>query len=82
MILADDDFLLREGLASMLERAGFTIAGQAGDAADLLSLVRAQQPDLAIVDIRMPPSHTTEGLDAAHTIRAELPDAPRTAGTA
>ena len=74
MILADDDFLLREGLASMLERAGFTIVGQAGDAADLLSLVRAQQPDLAIVDIRMPPSHTTEGLDAARTIRAELPD--------
>ena len=74
MILADDDFLLREGLASMLERAGFKIVGQAGDAADLLSLVRAQQPDLAIVDIRMPPSHTTEGLDAAHTIRAELPD--------
>jgi DNA-binding NarL/FixJ family response regulator len=74
VILADDDFLLREGLASMLERAGFTIVGQAGDAADLLSLVRAQQPDLAIVDIRMPPSHTTEGLDAAHTIRAELPD--------
>jgi DNA-binding NarL/FixJ family response regulator len=73
VILADDDFLLREGLASMLERAGFKIVGQAGDATDLLTLVRAQQPDLAIVDIRMPPSHTTEGLDAAHTIRAELP---------
>jgi DNA-binding NarL/FixJ family response regulator len=74
VILADDDFLLREGLASMLERAGFEIVGQAGDAAGLLSLVRDRQPDLAIVDIRMPPSHTTEGLDAARTIRAELPD--------
>ena len=74
MILADDDFLLREGLASMLERAGFKIVGQPGDAADLLSQVRAQQPGLTSVDIRMPPSHTTEGLDAAHTIRAELPD--------
>jgi DNA-binding NarL/FixJ family response regulator len=74
VILADDDFLLREGLASMLKRAGFEIVGQAGDAAGLLSLVRDRQPDLAIVDIRMPPSHTTEGLDAARTIRAELPD--------
>jgi DNA-binding NarL/FixJ family response regulator len=74
VVLADDDYLLREGLASMLERAGFEVVGQAADASELLSLVRAQRPDLAIVDIRMPPSNTTEGLDAARTIRAEQPD--------
>ena len=74
VILAEDDFLLREGLASLLERAGFDVAGQAGDAAELLELVRGRTPDVAIVDIRMPPTHTTEGLDAARTIRAEHPD--------
>jgi DNA-binding NarL/FixJ family response regulator len=74
VVLADDDFLLREGLASMLQRAGFEIAGQAGDGSELLALVRAQRPDLAVVDIRMPPSHTTEGLHAARTIRAEQPE--------
>jgi DNA-binding NarL/FixJ family response regulator len=74
VVLADDDFLLREGLASMLQRAGFEIAGQAGDGSELLSLVRAHRPDLAVVDIRMPPSHTTEGLHAARTIRAEQPE--------
>jgi DNA-binding NarL/FixJ family response regulator len=74
VVLADDDYLLREGLASMLDRAGFTVVGQAGDAAELLAAVRSQLPDLAIVDIRMPPSNTTEGLDAARTIRAEHPD--------
>jgi DNA-binding NarL/FixJ family response regulator len=74
VVLADDDYLLREGLASMLERAGFEVVGQAADASELLSLVRAQRPDLAIVDIRMPPSNTTEGLDAARTIRAEQPE--------
>jgi DNA-binding NarL/FixJ family response regulator len=72
--LADDDVLLREGLASLLERSGFEVVGQAGDGEQLLELVRAQRPDLAIVDIRMPPSHTTEGLDAAHVIRDEQPD--------
>ena len=74
VILADDDFLLREGLASMLERAGFSVVGQAGDATELLALVRSQEPDLALVDIRMPPSHTNEGLQAARTMRAEQPD--------
>jgi DNA-binding NarL/FixJ family response regulator len=74
VVLADDDYLLREGLASMLERAGFAVVGQAGDAAELLAAVREHQPDLAIVDIRMPPSNTTEGLDAARTIRAEHPN--------
>jgi DNA-binding NarL/FixJ family response regulator len=71
--VADDDVLLREGLASLLERSGFEVVGQAGDGPGLLELVRAHEPDLAIVDIRMPPDHETEGLDAARVIRAELP---------
>jgi DNA-binding NarL/FixJ family response regulator len=70
----DDDVLLREGVAGLLERAGLEIAGQAGDAEELLRVVRDQQPDLVIVDIRMPPKHETEGLDAARVIRRELPD--------
>jgi DNA-binding NarL/FixJ family response regulator len=72
--LADDDVLLREGLASLLDRCGFEVVGQSGDSAELLDLVREQRPDLVIVDIRMPPGHSTEGLDAAHQIRAEYPD--------
>jgi DNA-binding NarL/FixJ family response regulator len=72
--LADDDVLLREGLASLLERAGFDVVGQGGDASELLALVHEHRPDLAIVDIRMPPSHTTEGLDAARTIREQVPE--------
>ena len=71
--IADDDVLLREGLASLLERSGFEVVGQAGDAAALLELVRAHGPELVIVDIRMPPDHEAEGLDAARVIRAELP---------
>jgi DNA-binding NarL/FixJ family response regulator len=74
VVVADDDVLLREGIAGLLERAGFEIAGQAGDAAELLRLVRDQAPELVIVDIRMPPSHETEGLDAARVIRRELPE--------
>jgi DNA-binding NarL/FixJ family response regulator len=74
VVLADDDVLLREGLAGLLERSGFEVVGQCGDAAELLALVREHRPELAIVDIRMPPSHTTEGIDAAHVIREELPD--------
>ncbi|MEA2228336.1 MAG: hypothetical protein QOD81_90 [Solirubrobacteraceae bacterium] len=74
MVLADDDVLLREGLASLLERSGYEVVDQAGNAAALLPLVRTHRPDLVIVDIRMPPSHTTEGLDAARTIRAEMPE--------
>src|SRR6201991_4337969 len=73
VVVADDDVLLREGIAGLLERAGFAIAGQAGDAADLLRVVREQLPDLVIVDIRMPPRQETEGLDAARVIRQELP---------
>ncbi|MFJ2033339.1 response regulator [Streptosporangium sp. NPDC087985] len=72
--LADDDVLLREGLASLLERSGFEVVGQAGDAQELLALVRECRPDLAIVDIRMPPGHATEGLDAARVIREEFPE--------
>ncbi|MER6944476.1 response regulator transcription factor [Nonomuraea sp. NPDC000554] len=73
VVLADDDVLLREGLASLLERSGFDVVGQAGDAEELLVHVREDRPDLAIVDIRMPPTHTTEGLDAARVIREEFP---------
>jgi DNA-binding NarL/FixJ family response regulator len=71
--VADDDVLLREGLASLLQRSGFEVVGQAGDAPGLLEIVRAERPDVAIVDIRMPPDHETEGLVAAQVIRAELP---------
>ncbi|BBX34647.1 two-component system response regulator [Mycolicibacterium mageritense DSM 44476 = CIP 104973] len=74
VVVADDDVLLREGLASLLDRSGFEVVGQAGDATELLTLVRDKQPQLAVVDIRMPPTHTTEGLDAAKVIRAETPD--------
>ena len=74
VVVADDDVLLREGLSSLLERSGFDVVGQAADATELLALVRAQRPQLAIVDIRMPPTHETEGLDAAKTIRAEWPE--------
>ena len=62
VVLADDDVLLREGLASLMERSRFQVVGQAGDAAQLLALVADQRPDLAVIDIRMPPTHTTEGL--------------------
>ena len=71
--LAEDDVLLREGLASLLERAGFVVVGQAGNAPQLLTLVREHRPDLVVVDIRMPPGHSTEGLDAARLIREEFP---------
>lgn len=74
IVVADDDVLLREGLASLLDRSGFAVVGQAGDADELLSLVREHRPDLAVVDIRMPPHHLTEGLDAARQIRTELPE--------
>ncbi|QNJ95423.1 response regulator transcription factor [Mycolicibacterium fluoranthenivorans] len=74
VVIADDDVLLREGLASLLQRTGFEVAGQAGDAETLLAAVREHGPDLVLTDIRMPPAHSTEGLDAARTIRAEFPD--------
>jgi DNA-binding NarL/FixJ family response regulator len=74
VVVADDDVLLREGLASVLERSGFEVVGQAGDGNQLLSLVRSLVPDVAVIDIRMPPTHTSEGLDAAKVLREELPD--------
>jgi serine/threonine-protein kinase PknK len=74
VVLADDDVLLRAGLASLLEGAGFDVVGQADDGGQLLDLVRAMTPDLVVTDIRMPPTNTSEGLDAARQIREELPD--------
>jgi DNA-binding NarL/FixJ family response regulator len=74
VVVADDDVLLREGLASLLERSDFEVLGQAGDATGVLELVREHEPDLVIVDIRMPPTHTNEGLVAAQAIREEFPD--------
>jgi DNA-binding NarL/FixJ family response regulator len=74
VVLADDDVLLREGLASILERSGVDVVGQAGDTTELLTLVRDKVPDMAVVDIRMPPSHTVEGLEAAAVIREEFPE--------
>jgi len=74
VVLADDSTLLREGVARLLEAAGLEVVGQAGDAEDLLRKVRAHKPDVAVVDVRMPPTHTDEGLRAARQIRDELPD--------
>jgi serine/threonine-protein kinase PknK len=74
VVVADDDVLLREGLASLLDRSGFDVVGQTGDSRDLLSLVREVSPELVVTDIRMPPTHTSEGLDVARLIRDEFPD--------
>jgi serine/threonine-protein kinase PknK len=74
VVVADDDVLLREGLVSLLGRAGFEVVGQTGDSRDLLGLVRDTSPALVLTDIRMPPTHTTEGLDVARAIRDEFPD--------
>ena len=71
--LAEDDVLMREGLAGLLERSGLEVVGQCGDAPQLIALVREHQPEVVIVDIRMPPGHSTEGLDAARVIRQEFP---------
>jgi DNA-binding NarL/FixJ family response regulator len=73
IVLADDDTLLREGLASLLSGAGFDVVGQAHDGAELLNLVRVHDPSVAIIDIRMPPDYRTEGLDAARQIREQRP---------
>ena len=74
VLIAEDDVLMREGLAKLLADAGFDVIDQVGNAAALLTLARRHRPDLVILDIRMPPTHTTEGLDAARTIREELPE--------
>jgi DNA-binding NarL/FixJ family response regulator len=73
VVLAEDDVLLREGLASLFERCGLIVVGQASDSPQLLALVRETAPDLVVADIRMPPTNTTEGLEAAKVIRAEWP---------
>ena len=73
VVLADDAVLFRQGIARLLTDAGFEVAGQAGNVDELLQLVARTTPQVAIVDIRMPPTHTTEGLQAAERIRAEHP---------
>jgi DNA-binding NarL/FixJ family response regulator len=73
VVLAEDDVLLREGLASLLGRSGFEVVGQAGDGGEVVDLARRVTPDLVVVDIRMPPTYTAEGLEAARVIRQELP---------
>ena len=74
VVVADDAVILREGLARLLEEAGFDVVGTAAEAEDLLSLVERVSPDVAIVDIRMPPTHTDEGLRAARTIQERWPE--------
>jgi DNA-binding NarL/FixJ family response regulator len=74
IVIADDAVLLREGAARLLEEAGFEVVAQAGDAEDLLRKVRAHTPDVAIIDVRMPPDNVDDGLRAALMIRDELPD--------
>jgi DNA-binding NarL/FixJ family response regulator len=74
VVIAEDSVLLREGLSRLLEDSGLDVVGQAGDGEELVRKVKAHKPDVAIVDVRMPPTHTDEGLRAAQQIRAELPD--------
>jgi DNA-binding NarL/FixJ family response regulator len=74
VIVAEDSVLLREGIVRLLGEAGFEVVGQAGDGEELMRKARAHKPDVAIIDIRMPPTHTDEGLRAARAIREELPD--------
>jgi DNA-binding NarL/FixJ family response regulator len=74
VVMAEDDVLLREALATLLERSGFDVVGRAGNAPELLTLVRRHTPELVLVDIRMPPTHSNEGLQAAQAIRREFPD--------
>jgi DNA-binding NarL/FixJ family response regulator len=74
VVVADDSVLLREGIVRLLEDAGMEVVGQAGDAEDLVRKVRAHKPDVAVIDVRMPPTNTDDGLRAAQEIRAELPE--------
>ncbi|HEY7206992.1 MAG TPA: response regulator transcription factor [Gaiellaceae bacterium] len=74
VVLADDSVLLREGVSRVLEESGFDVVAQSGTAEDLLRHVAMHKPDVAVVDIRMPPTHTDEGLRAAQTIRERHPD--------
>jgi DNA-binding NarL/FixJ family response regulator len=74
VIVADDDVLLREGLSSLLGRSGFDVVGEVGNGTEALALARTEKPDLLVLDIRMPPTHTTEGLDVARVVREEQPE--------
>jgi DNA-binding NarL/FixJ family response regulator len=74
VMVADDDVLMREGVASLLEQGGYEVVGQAGDGSELMRLVRERRPNVVVVDIRMPPDHRTEGLEAARTVREEFPE--------
>jgi DNA-binding NarL/FixJ family response regulator len=74
VVIAEDNVLLREGLTRLLQESGFEVSGQAGDAVDLIRKVGAHRPDVAVIDVRMPPTHTDEGLRAARTIRADHPN--------
>ena len=73
VVIADDSVLLREGIARLLDESGFEVVAKASDADELLRMVGAHKPDIAVVDVRMPPTHTDEGVRAAHRIRAECP---------
>jgi DNA-binding NarL/FixJ family response regulator len=73
IVLADDAVLLREALSAALAAAGFEVVGQAGDVAELMRLIEREHPDVVVLDVRMPPTHTTEGLEAARQIRARYP---------
>jgi DNA-binding NarL/FixJ family response regulator len=73
IVLADDAVLLRDALSAALAAAGFDVVGQAGDVPELMRLVAQERPDVAVLDVRMPPTHTTEGLEAARQIRAAHP---------
>jgi DNA-binding NarL/FixJ family response regulator len=73
-VIADDSILFREGVAQLLERAGFEVVGQSGTAEDLMLKVTSYKPDVAIVDLRMPPTHTDEGMRAARQIRVRYPE--------
>jgi serine/threonine-protein kinase PknK len=74
VVIAEDDVLMRAGLASLLEQGGYRVVGQAGDGSELMRFVRERRPELVVVDIRMPPAHRTEGLEAARVIREEFPE--------
>jgi DNA-binding NarL/FixJ family response regulator len=74
VVVTEDDVLMREGLARLLEQGGYEVVGQAGDGSELMQLMRDEGPDVAIIDVRMPPTHSTEGLNAARAIREEHPD--------
>jgi DNA-binding NarL/FixJ family response regulator len=74
VVIGEDQLLFRKGLSRLLEEAGFDVVGQAGDATDLRRKVRAHRPDVAVIDIQMPPTNTDDGLRAAMEIRAQHPD--------